>query len=218
MIHITRKHILAAFMFASAMAWAEEANTFYFNDAVLMPGETANIELCMKNAAADLTCLEAEIQLPEGLSLALDEEGNPIATLYRNRSTNHELLTGVLRNGNLKLLVCDIDGHKFNGNDGPILSFRVQANDTAPTGECVVATAGESLLVNTAAKGVYSVGVTGNVLITDDPTDLKDLKDAKGADTKAIYNLAGQIVNSKSKNTKLPRGIFIKDGKKTLFK
>ncbi|MBR4188165.1 MAG: hypothetical protein IKQ85_06835 [Bacteroidaceae bacterium] len=218
MIHFTRKHILAAFMFASAAAWAEEANTFYFTDAVLMPGETANIELCMKNVSADLTCLEAEIQLPEGLSLALDEEGNPIATLYRNRSVNHELLTGILKNGNLKLLVSDIKGHVFSGKEGPILSFRVRANDTAPTGEYSVATVGESLLVNTAAKGIYSVGVAGNVLITDDPTDLKDLEDAKDSDDKAIYNLAGQIVNSKSSNSKLPRGIFIKNGQKTLFK
>ena len=211
MIHFTRKHILAAFMFASAAAWAEEANTFYFTDAVLMPGETANIELCMKNVAADLTCLEAEIQLPEGLSLALDEEGNPIATLYRNRSVNHELLTGVLKNGNLKLLVSDIKRHVFSGKEGPILSFRVRANDTASTGECSVATVGESLLVNAEAKAYYSVGVTGNILVTDDATGIDgDLRGMDASD--AIYTLAGERVSKASK------GIFIQNGKKKLHK
>lgn len=200
------------------MSWAEEANTFYFTDAVVMPGETTNIELCMKNSMTDLTCLEAEIQLPEGLSLALDEDGNPIASLYRNRSAKHELLAGVLKNGNLKLLISDIEGHMFANGEGPILSFRVQADETAPTGECAVATTGESMMVNTKAKAVYSVGVTGNILITDDPTDLRDLKESDALnglnDTKdkSIYNLAGQQVNKQKK------GIFIKGGKKTLFK
>lgn len=192
-------------------ALAEDANTFYFTDAAVLPGKTTNIELCMRNAEKSLTCLEAEIQLPEGLSVALDEKGNPIVTLYRNRTEGHEVLTNVLESGNLKLLVSDIEGRLFSGEEGPVLSFRVQAAEAAPIGESKLETVGESLLVNAEAKAYYSVGVTGNILVTDDATGIDgDLRGMDASD--AIYTLAGERVS------KARKGIFIQNGKKKLHK
>lgn len=205
---------------ACGLAWAEDNNTFYFTDAVVMPGETTNIELCMRNAATDLTCLEAEIQLPEGLSVVCNAEGNPIATLYRNRAQGHELLTNVLAGGNFKLLVSSIDGKLIAGGDGPLLSFCVQAADTAPVGECVVETVGESLLVNSGAGAYYSIGVTGNVLITDDATSINETSIKDEETDAAIYDLYGRKIDT-SIFTHRPshkKGIFIKDGRKELHK
>ncbi len=205
----SRLLLLAALVCGTALA--EDANTFYFTDAAVLPGETTNIELCMRNAEKSLTCLEAEIQLPEGLSVALDEKGNPIVTLYRNRTEGHEVLTNVLESGNLKLLVSDIEGRLFSGEEGPILSFRVQAAEAAPIGESKLETVGESLLVNAEAKAYYSVGVTGNILVTDDATGIDgDLRGMDASD--AIYTLAGERVS------KARKGIFIQNGKKKLHK
>lgn len=191
-------------------AWAGNDNCFYFTDAAVLPGETTNIELCMRNAEKSLTCLEAEIQLPEGLSVALDEKGIPIVTLYRNRTEGHEVLTNVLENGNLKLLVSDIDGSLFSGEEGPILSFRVQAAEAAPIGESKLETVGESLLVNAEAEAYYSVGVTGNVLVTDDATRIDLTGTPSSADGGRVYNLAGQRQN------KMQRGVNIVGGRKVL--
>lgn len=194
-------------------AWADDNNSFYFTDAAILPGETTDIELCMRNTVTDLTCLEAEIQLPEGLTVACDDEGAPIATLYRDRTPNHELITNVLDNGNLKLLVSSISGNMVNGKEGPLLCFRVKAAETAPLGEwTVVETIGESLLVNSKAVAYYSVGVIGYILITDDETSIKTINDVQGSTNEDIYNLAGQRV-SKPKN-----GIFIRGGMKKLYK
>lgn len=206
---------------ACGAAHADDNNTFYFTDAAVMPGETTNIELCMRNSASDLTCLEAEIQLPEGLSVVCDEDGNPVTTLYLNRTAGHDILTNVLDNGNFKLLVSSIDGKLIAEGDGPLLSFCVQAADTAPSGECFVETVGETLLVNTKAEAYYSVGVTGNVLITDDATGISELKseEQRMKDEDAIYDLGGrEIVNGKSSNRRLPKGIIIKDGRKELIR
>lgn len=191
-------------------AWAGNDNCFYFTDAAVLPGGQTSIELCMRNSAADLTCLEAEIQLPEGLSVALDEEGNPIVTLYRNRTEGHEVLTNVLESGNLKLLVSDIDGSLFSGEEGPILSFRIQAAEAAPIGESKLETVGESLLVDTNAEAYYSVGVTGNVLVTDDATRIDLTGTHSSADGGRVYNLAGQRQN------KMQRGVNIVGGRKVL--
>lgn len=218
-----RNHILLLAALMCGTAWAEEDNSFYFTDAAVLPGEKTSVELCMRNTATDLTCFEAEIQLPEGLSIVCDEEGNPVATLYANRIAEHEILTNVLENGNLKLLVSSIKGNLFRGEEGPLLSFLVQASESAPLGECTVETVGESLLVNSEADAYYSVGVTGNVLITDDATSLKTID--KGQLTKdneePIYDLSGRrIVNGQSPmaNGRLKKGIFIKAGRKELHK
>ena len=174
-----------------------------------MPGTTTNISLYMRNTSTNLTCLEAEVQLPEGLSAVLNESGDPVVTLYRNRSTVHEVLTNVLDNGNIKLLVSSIDGAVLKGNDGLLLTFCVRADEDAPTGECTIETVGESLLVSTEAEAFYSVGVVGNVFITDDPTDISDISE-NSESSDAIYNLAGQRLSKKQK------GINIVNGKKIL--
>lgn len=203
-----KSHILLLAALVCGTAQAEDNNSFYFTDAAIMPGETASIELCMRNTATDLTCLEAEIQLPEGLSIVCDEQGNPLATLYRNRTAAHEILTNVLENGNLKLLLSSIDGNLIGGEEGPLLSFCVQAAQTAPRGECMVETVGESLLVNSEAEAYYSVGVTGSVLITDDATSIKNVR---VNNEEAIYDLSGRKVNAQSQ-----RGIYIVNSKKVL--
>jgi hypothetical protein len=203
-------HLLVLALFACIAGWAEDNNKFYFTDAVIKPGETANIELCMRNEATDLSCLEAEIQLPEGLSVVKDAEGNPQTTLYRNRIADHEILANVLVDGKLKLLVSSVSGQALDDIEGPLLSFCVRADDTASVGECAVETVGESLLVNASAEAFYSVGVKGIVQITDDATAIESIQEHNG--NGLIYNTSGQRLNKKQK------GINIINGRKELHK
>lgn len=203
-------HLLVLAFFACVAGWAEDNNKFYFTDAVIRPGETANIELCMRNDATDLSCFEAEIQLPEGLAVVKDAEGNPQATLYRNRIADHEILANVLADGNLKLLVSSVSGQALDDVEGPLLSFCVRADDAAPVGECAVQTVGESLLVNANAEAFYSVGIKGSVLITDDATAIESIQEHNGSGL--IYNISGQRLSKKQK------GINIINGRKELHK
>lgn len=206
------KHISLLAALVCGSAWADDNNVLFLSDAILMPGTSATVELRMRNIATNLTCIEAEIRLPEGLSVACDENGNPDCTLYRNRSEQHEVIANVLENGNLKLLISSVDGAVFSGSEGPLMGFTVQAAEDAPIGECLVETVGESLIVSAEAAAFYSVGVTGNVLITDDPTGINEELRMRNEESDAIYNLSGQRVG-KAKN-----GIFIKGGKKELHR
>lgn len=203
-------HLLVLALFACVAGWAEDNNKFYFTDAVIRPGETANIELCMRNDATDLSCFEAEIQLPEGLAVVKDAEGNPQTTLYRNRIADHEILANVLADGNLKLLVSSVSGQALDDVEGPLLSFCVRADHAASVGECAVETVGESLLVNANAEAFYSVGVKGIVQITDDATAIESIQEHNGSGL--IYNISGQRLSKKQK------GINIINGRKELHK
>ena len=197
----------------AAMVWnlaQAQENARYFLDATFMPGMRGNMGLWMRNTATDLTCLEAEIQLPEGFSVVCDEEGVPVTALHLNRTESHEVLANVLDNGNLKVLISSIDGAAYKYAYGIVLSFCVQADEDMLVGEYTVQTVGESLLVNTNADAYYSVGVTGNVFITDDPTSI--VSPLVETEDGAIYNLAGQRLSKKQK------GINIVGGKKELHK
>lgn len=211
MTHKLKYLFLLAAMVCGA-AWAQEKNCFYFNYTLVEPGETASVEILMKNTATNLTCLEAEIRLPESLSVVCDENGDPIVTLYHNRTAVHEVLSNVLDNGNFKVLVSSTDGAVFQGNEGPFLSFTVRADENAPTGEYAMETVGESLLVNTAAEAFYSLGVLGYVMITDDPTSISLMEDGISKTEESIYNLAGQRLSKKQK------GINIVGGRKIIEK
>ena len=208
--------LLLAILFCN-IAQADDNNTLYFYDTIVMPGETSSLVLCMRNTASNLTCLEAEIQLPEGLSVVMDEDDNPVTTLLRNRTAGHEVLTNVLDNGNLKLLISSIDNNSIKGFDGPILSLHVQASKTSPIGECSAETVGETLLVSSQAETYYCIGILGNVLITDDPTNIAS-SSLDINQSKEIYDLSGRRINSTLSNVHLQSGILIKGGRKKLYK
>lgn len=189
---------------------AQTDNSLCFTDAALLPGEMTSVELCMKNTDGKLTCFEAEIQLPAGISVVCDTEGRPMMSLYRNRIANHELLANVLENGNLKMLVSSVDGSCFAGTEGPLLSFCVQADAKMLTGEYAVEAVGESLLVNRTAEALYSTGVQGTLLVLDDPTDVQQLQEVMS--DAPVYNLSGQRVHRPQ------HGIFIQGGRKIFLK
>lgn len=201
---------LFALLAFATMAKAQTKDRLYFTDAALMPGEMTNIELHLKSSDAKLCCVEAEICLPAGLSVVRDTEGAPIATLYRNCVTQHELLANVLDNGNLKLLISSTDGSAFSCDEGLLMSFCVQAEASMPVGEYILETSEESLLVNRAAEAYYSTGVQGKVLVMDDPTGVDAIQPV-GSDL-PVYNLSGQRVQ------RAGNGIFIQGGKKIYFK
>jgi|GEM_PF-2084717 len=206
---------------AFGTAKAADDNSLYFTNAIVMPGQQTNIEVNLRNTATDLTCIEAELALPEGLSFAVDETGDPVCSLLNGRAQEHELLANILENGNLKLLISSAEGALIRGNDGAFISICIEADTDALSGDYQVETVGESLLVDSNAEAYYNVGIAGGIMITDDPTGI-DSQTAFGEDGTAngkIYNLAGQqISNGKRSDKKLPRGINIVGGKKVLNK
>lgn len=204
--------ILTILSLAFSSLWAADDNTFYFSEAIVVPGQAADIELSMKNSRTDLTCIEAEIQLPEGLVVAVADDGTPACSLNASRMADHEILANILDDGNLKLLISSLSGAPVAGDDGAILTFRVEAESDAPRGESAVKTVGESLFVTNNAEALYSVGVEGKVIITDDPTGIHSIDNGELIidNVNATYNLAGQRVSSR----KAPRGIYIQGSKK----
>lgn len=201
--------LLASLAFAQSVS-AQSENNLYFTEAALQPGEMTNVELCMKNSEAKFTCVAAEILLPAGISVVCDADGQPVATLYRNRTSGHQLLANVFEDGRIRLLVSAMDGSLLTGEEGPLLSFRVKADAQLMPGVYAMETAGESLLVNRTAEPFYSTGVEGSILVLDDATELAPVQ--SGDNDTPVYNLAGQRVQRPG------RGVFIQGTRKVYLK
>lgn len=197
-----RSQILLLAAFACGRALAADECALYFPYAVVQAGQSADLELCLRNSATNLTCIEAEVKLPEGINVECDAEGNPLVKLIGNRAAAHELLANILPDGNLKLLVSSADNSTISGKQGPILNISVRAAETTPSGEYALETVGESLLVDIRADAYYSVGNSGTLLVADEPTDIR----ATGGETAGeVYDLAGR----KMADSKKAHGINI---------
>ena len=75
--------------------------------------------------------------------------------------------------------------------------------------------AGKALLP-ASALGSGEVKALNFIFEDDDPSGIGEVQNAQNIQGE-IYNLAGQMVNGKSVNGKLPKGIYIENGKKILY-
>ena len=149
-----------------------------------------------------MTALQFNLELPEGVTIA---DGN--ATMGE-ATDGHTLCMEALDNGDHLFILYSMDLKTFK--DGELLRIPVNMNSEASEG---IARLYTSRFADTNAES-YAAAETESIV-----TGIPSMEDGKSK-TKdgSIYNLAGQMVNGKLSNGKLPRGINIKDGKKVVVK
>ena len=146
------------------------------------------------NGVSSMTALQFNLELPEGVTLADVDASMGEATV------SHTLCVETLDNGDLLFILYSMNLNTFK--DGELLHIPININ-----GE------GTARLYNVRFADTEAVSYAGE----ETATGIASPKSSpKGKD---IYNLSGQqMVNGKSLNSKLPRGIYIKGGKKILAK
>ena len=144
------------------------------------------------NNLTSMTALQFNLELPNGTSITND------ATLG-TATDEHTLCIETLDNGDQLFILYSMNLNTFK--DGELLRIPININ-----GE------GTAKLYNVRFADTDAVSYAGK----ETATGIKTLSNSplKGEN---IYNLSGQqMVNGKLSNSKLPRGIYIKDGRKIL--
>ena len=147
------------------------------------------------SGATDMTALQFCLQLPAGVTIDTSNATMGEAT------AGHTLCVETLDNGDLLFILYSMNLNRFK--DGEVLRIPININDE-----------GTAKLYNVRFADTEAVSYAGE----ETATGIKTLSNSplKGEN---IYNLSGQqMVNGKSLNSKLPRGIYIKGGKKILAK
>ena len=138
---------------------------------------------------------QCDIKLPAGATLTSID-------LNESRAAGHTLMYNRLDDSSYRVVAFSMKGDSFFGNQGDLLLFTIEGTEQ-----------GEVSIEN-----IFFVDSDLNKVAFDDLTAITTGISPAFADTDntPVFNLAGQQINSKSSNSKLPKGIYISKNRKTI--
>lgn len=103
-------------------------NHLYLNDFTIGKGSTINAAIQLDNEIPMIAC-EFHLQLPDGISIAKDNNGNYAAELVANRSNRHALKVEYDGNGSYHFLCYSTSNNAFNGESGDFINLTLTADN-----------------------------------------------------------------------------------------
>ena len=209
MVNMILNYTSAPAMQAPASNRAASTVNMSIEDFDIKAGETKELFINLSNPNTDLTLLQFDMRLPEGLSIAKEDGDYAIDIAGRTTWKKHSLMAKAT-NGITRFLLASNSNALIDGNDGNVISIKLTASDGFTSGDICLE---NQLLVTPDAKDVvpadyvYSVGsITSiNAIMAGQPVD--------------VYTLTGTKVVSGATSIKdLPKGIYIIKGKKAIVK
>ncbi len=101
-----------------------------------IPGETVPLVVNLNNVG-DITALQFDLYLPEGLKVAEDEYG-PFITISSRASRTHQVSNGYQSDGALRIMMVSFTNANINGNEGALLTFDVEVAADFPSGDYTI--------------------------------------------------------------------------------
>ena len=108
-------------------------NTLYSGTVEIRSGGNASISLELNNEDP-IIMVEFFMQLPEGISIALDEDGYLDATLNANRSNRHSIEVEKNSDGLYHFLVYSSRNNSFKENEGELINIKVECEESMEGG------------------------------------------------------------------------------------
>jgi len=156
MKHITRIFLALVLLTFSMSAEAEQSNTsaatqtiavettdlssldyaIYCQPKEVGEEEQFTLTVCMKNKNL-ITAWQAELVLPEGITVATDSDGDPMVALSgtRTSSSRHGVSADVLSSGTLRILCSSQSNKTFTGTDGEVLTITLNKAEGVAAGD-----------------------------------------------------------------------------------
>ena len=209
MVNMILSYTSAPAMQAPTSNRAASTVNMSIEDFDIKAGETKELFINLSNPNTDLTLLQFDLRLPEGLSIAVEDGDYAIGIAGRTTWKKHSLMAKAT-NGITRFLLASNTNALIDGNDGNVISIRLTASDDFKGGDIWLE---NQLLVSPDAEDVmpadyvYSVGNTTsiNAIMAGQPVD--------------VYTLTGsKVVSGVTSIKDLPKGIYIIKGKKAIVK
>ena len=128
------KSVLSAVVMMMAMTTQAQVS-FYIEDFNFDEGEyEKEVAICMKNEPSNITGVQMDIYMPEGLSILSDEIGYYIDFGSRTTSRKHTLESALQRDGAVRVISASAKLLPFTGNDGDIFIITVVADKNFRSG------------------------------------------------------------------------------------
>ena len=111
---------------------AEHLNSIHAFIPSLIMGKQATLSLNLTNED-ELIAFEFDLQLPDGITIAKDEDNDPIATLS-SRASKHSLAVSEKGNGLYHFLCYSGENKIFSGNEGELLTIELLCDGNIAVG------------------------------------------------------------------------------------
>lgn len=173
---------------------AETPNSITLQDLALIPGETATLLVDMTNDV-DITAFQFDIKLPEGISIPVDEYGDPLISLTSRATNTHQIVSAYQEDGSLRVAAYSSKSRPFKGNSGTLVEITLEAASTLEDGT-----------YNIDMSTVYIIKPDGTQLDIDDFTHSIEINSSgvenigiNGAEEVARYDIHGRLLSEPTK-------------------
>ena len=166
-------------------------------------GETAEVDVFVKNVNCNIAAYQFDLQLPEGVKV-VNAEWN------RSRLEGTPLFDGAEMNDAFRVLCASINGETFTGNDGAIATLTLEASETSQSGDAII----KNIELSENGKS-YMAANTWSAIKVVDATAISAIDADKNPVD--VFDMSGRMLKSRANNADLqllPRGSYIIGGKK----
>lgn len=111
-------------------------NSFYAHELTIRPGAQKTITLQLDNENTFIAG-EFRLQLPAGLSIETDEDGDPVANIVSGRSNKHTLIVTDESNGLYHFMFYSGQNRAILGNSGDFITLSVIADEELEEGSYI---------------------------------------------------------------------------------
>ena len=204
-----KKQILKSVFCAVAMMMAMTAQaqvSFHIEDFIFDEGVyEKEVAICMTNEPSNITGIQMDVYMPEGLSILSDEVGYFIELGSRTTSRKHTLESALQKDGAVRIISASSKLYPFSGNEGDVLVMTVVADKNFKSGVIE--------LKNCVATGADTDGnnivqykpADYSATVMDYATDIEETLADIDANAE-YYNLQGVKVAKEN----LSQGVYIK--------
>lgn len=132
-------------------------NTIYMDSTSAVVGTQAVLSVKMKNVVA-MTGFQFDLVLPEGMTVAKDEDGFDLIELSSERTSSKKtdfFNSAVQADGSIRVMASSTKSYTFDGNDGEVATIKVDIDPDLAEGDYSVVM--KNIVMSDANSDTYKV-------------------------------------------------------------
>lgn len=132
-------------------------NTIYMDSTSAVAGTQAVLSVKMKNVVA-MTGFQFDLVLPEGMTVAKDEDGFDLIELSSERTSSKKtdfFNSAVQADGSIRVMASSTKSYTFDGNDGEVATIKVDIDPDLAEGDYSVVM--KNIVMSDANSDTYKV-------------------------------------------------------------